>query len=359
MIELGFSWMTIGEMNKDKITCINNGQVLDKIEESLSNIRRCYDDSRNETTKIIWNIDKRCNNGCNICVYGESIMQATDKDELLSIADSILSVDVHNIDLSMGNGVNIEHIKAVIEHIKRKSKANISITATAEVLSQIGIVFLNKNVSEIEITYDYPHNKEWKSGIRPSNYNKENFELAKTFHKEKHKFKIIINIVLHKDMNVQELKTMLKDLNKNGFTKHNFLRLMPLGNLTLDSYPKGLYDRKFYEDVFKISNRNNPHIHCALRGLTNNKSFCRMGHSKLGISSNGDVYVCAWAEHIHKDDENPFYVGSLEEGGNLKQLLVNNDNFISIIEHGQTKDCKLFSFLQGRDMWSGTDKLYN
>lgn len=129
--------------------------------------------------------------------------------------------------------------------------------------------------------------------------------------------------------------------------------------LKLDDYPRKLYDRKFYEDVFKISKRNSPHIHCALRGLINKKSQCRMGYSKLGISPNGDVYVCAWAEHIHKDDENPFYMGNLEEDANLQRLLVNNSNFISIIEHRPTKDCKLFSFLQGRDMWSEADKLYN
>ena len=359
MENVGFSDMTIEQMNEDRTTAINNGKVLGIIEENLSGIRRLCDASKKERTKIIWNIDKRCNKGCNICVYGGASMPEVDKEELFSIADSILSVDVNNIDLSMGNVADVDNMKAVIERIKNNSKANISITATSDVLSEIGFEFLNKNISEIEITYDYPHDKEWKSGIRPVNYNKENIELAKSFYSKNPKFRITINIILHKDMNVQSLKAILKELNKNNFIKYNLLRLMPLGNVSLADYPSNLFDRKFYEDLFNVFKKSNPHIHCALRGLKKDQPLCRMGHSKLGISSNGDVYVCAWAEHINKDEDNPFYVGNLEERDNLKSLLVNNEKFISIIEHEQTKDCKLFSCLQGRNMWSGTDKLYN
>ncbi len=360
MEKIGFSDMTIGQMNEDRTTAVNNGKVLGVIEENLSGIRRLCDVSKKERTKVIWNIDKRCNKDCNICVYGGAPMSEIDKEELFFIADSILSVDVNNIDLSMGNGANVANMKAVIERIKNNSKANISITATSDILSEIGFEFLNKNISEIEITYDYPHDKEWKSGIRPVNYNKENIELAKSFYSKNPKFRITINIILHKDMNVQSLKAILRELNKNNFTKYNLLRLMPLGNVSLTDYPSNLFNRKFYEDLFNAFNKkSNPHIHCALRGLKKDQSLCRMGHSKLGISSNGDVYVCAWAEHINKDEDNPFYVGNLEESDNLKSLLVNNEKFISIIEHEQTKDCKLFSCLQGHDMWSGTDKLYN
>lgn len=359
MENIGFSGMTIEQISEDKTTAVNNGKVLSVIEENLSEIRRLCDISKKERTKIIWNVDKRCNKGCNICVYGRSSMSEIDKEELLSIADSILSVDVGDIDLSVGNEANVDDMKHLIEYIKGKSKINISITATSDILSEIGFEFLNKNISEIEITYDYPHDKEWKSGIRPVNYNKENIELAKSFYSKNPKFRITINIILHKDMNVQSLKAILRELNKNNFTKYNLLRLMPLGNVSLADYPSNLYDRRFYEDLFNAFKKSNPHIHCALRGLKNDQPLCRMGHSKLGISSNGDVYVCAWAEHINKDEDNPFYVGNLEESDNLKSLLVNNEKFISIIEHEQTKDCKLFSCLQGRDMWSGTDKLYN
>ena len=133
---------------------------------------------------------------------------------------------------------------------------------------------------------------------------------------------------------------------------------MPLGKTLNVTYPEQLKNRKYYLDIQNVIMPKNPHVHCALSCVYPSGTKCRMGISKLGISPSGEVYVCAWAEHIEKGHANPFYIGNIDEHENLRSMLLNNQQYLDIIRHPQTKDCKIFSHVQGSGIWSKSDKLY-
>lgn len=149
-----------------------------------------------------------------------------------------------------------------------------------------------------------------------------------------------------------------KNFRKLPVSNYNFLRLMPLGKTSNMAYPVQLQKRKFYSDMQSTIMTKSPHIHCALSCVYSSGKTCRMGISKLGISPNGDVYACAWAEHIGKEQNNPFYIGCLDEHENLRSMLLSSQDYLDIIKHEQSKDCKIFSHMQGNGIWSKSDKLF-
>jgi MoaA/NifB/PqqE/SkfB family radical SAM enzyme len=354
----GFKYMSLEEINSDRITNINNGRVLGIVEENKNQIKKVYDELLKEQSKIIWNIDKSCPNRCSICAYGNDLSPAPELEELKGIVDSIVSLDVNNIDLSMGDNANIENIKGIIVYLRKKSRMTISITATANLLSKFPFDFLNDNVSAIEVTYDYPHTLADKKDLRPAEYNKYNYDFIKSISKKRTKFKINVNIVLHNNLTKENLHSIFRNLKKLPVNNYNFLRLMPLGKTLNVTYPEQLQNRKYYLDIQNVIMPKNPHVHCALSCVYPSGTKCRMGISKLGISPSGEVYVCAWAEHIEKGHANPFYIGNIDEHENLRSMLLNNQQYLDIIRHPQTKDCKIFSHVQGSGIWSKSDKLY-
>lgn len=354
----GFKYMSLAEINSDRITNINNGRVLGIIEENKNQIKKAYDDYLKEQSKIIWNIDKSCPNKCSICAYGDDLSVAPDLEELKGIVDSIATLDVNTIDLSMGDGANIENIKETILYIKKTNKMSISITATAFLLSKFSFEFLNENINAIEVTYDYPHTVTDKKDLRPADYNKHNYDFIKSFSKKKPKFKISINVVIHNNLTKNSISSIYKIFKNLPVGSYTFLRLMPLGSTLSMAYPEQLQNRKFYSDMQNAIMTKKPHVHCALSCVFPSGTMCRMGISKLGISPTGDVYVCAWAEHIEKGQTNPFYIGNIDEFDDLRSMLLCNQNYLDIIRHPQTKDCKIFSHLQGNGIWSKSDKLY-
>lgn len=355
----GFKYMSLEEIYSDRITNINNGRVLGIVEDSKNQIKKAYDEYLREQSKIIWNIDKSCSNKCAICAYGDDLSAALDIEELKGIVDSFSSLDVNSIDLSMGDGANIDNIKETILYIKNTNRMNICITATANLLSKFPFDFLNDNVNSIEVTYDYPHTVSDKKDLRPADYNKQNYDFIKSVYKRKPKFKISVNVVLHSNLTRDNISSIYKNFRKLSVSNYNFLRLMPLGRISNMSYPEQLQNRKFYSDMQNAIMTKKPHIHCALSCVYPSGTMCRMGISKLGISPSGEVYVCAWAEHLEKGQSNPFYIGNIDEQDNLRDLLLQNQKYLDIIRHPQSKDCKIFSHIQGNEIWSKSDKLYN
>lgn len=354
----GFKYMSLEEINGDRITNINNGRVLGIVENIKSQIKKTYEDYAKEQSKIIWNIDKSCLNNCSICAFGNDLIPAPDIDELKGIVDSIASLDVKTIDLSMGDGADVDKIKEIVLYIKKTTKINVSITATARLLSIFPFDFLNDNIGEIEITYDYPHTVPDTKDLRPAEYNRHNYDFIKSFSKRKTKFKISVNVVLHKNLTQDNIHAIYKIFKKLPVSGYNFLRLMPLGKTSTSVYPIQLKKRKFYSDMQGAIMTKNPHIHCALSCVYPSGKTCRMGISKLGISPNGDVYTCAWAEHIGKEQNNPFYIGNIDEHENLKEMLLNSQDYLDLIKHEQSKDCKIFSHMLGNGIWSKSDTLF-
>lgn len=356
--ENGFKYLSLEEINADRNTNINNGRVLGIVEENKYQIKKAYDESLKEQAKIIWNIDKSCPNKCSICAYGNDLSAAPNLDELKGIVDSIASLDVNTIDLSMGDSANVNNIKETILYIRRTTRMIINITATAKLLSNFPFDFLDENVNAIEITYDYPHTLADKKDLRPVDYNKHNYDLIKSFSKRKPKFRVSVNIVLHNNLTKDNISSIYKNLKKLPVNNYNFLRLMPLGRTTSAAYPEQLQKRKFYLDIQNAVMTKKPHIHCALSCVYPSGTMCRMGISKLGISPSGEVYACAWAEHIEKGQANPFYIGNLDECDDLRSLLLRNQQYLHIIKHPQSRDCKIFSYVQGSGIWSKSDKLF-
>lgn len=354
----GFKFLSLEDISSDRITAINNGKVLSIIENNKTQIKKIYDEVAKMKSKIIWNIDKSCSNKCSICAYGNEQTEARGIDELKGMVESIASLDITNIDLSMGDGANVEIIKEIILYIKKNMESSINLTATAKLLSQFPFEFLNSNIAEIEITYDYPHTLLDKKDLRPTGYNKQNYDFVKELIKKKFNFKVSVNVILHENITQDIILAIHKNLKKIRINKYNFLRLMPLGNITYSFYPAQLQKKKFYLDISNAVMSKNPHIHCALSCAYSTGTVCRMGISKLGISPTGDVYTCAWAEHIRQEITNPFLIGNIEDYDDLRSMLIGNQHYLENISRPQSKDCKIFSYMESGDLWSQSDKLF-
>lgn len=352
--EQGYEYISVSELQNNKTTELHNGKVLNIVQDIMHKIKKLYESDRKQKTKLIWNVDKSCSNQCPICAYGgENLKIGTDNID--SILQSIQTIDIDEIDISMGNSVNVEAVKVIVQKLRKNKSLKISITANASVFYLLGLSFLNKNINEIEITYDYPK-EEGINKARPNDYNKSNLDLARNFMQSRPKFSIIANIVIHEQVTAEILKKIKKDLKEARIAKITYLRLMPIGNVDWSIYPRSLNLRKTYHLVQKDLQNNDIHLHCALRTALDASYKCRMGIGKLGLSPNGLLYMCAWAEHFKNNENNEFYLGNILDE-DCSEILSKNEAYNKYIQHPQTRQCKIFNVLLNRDFWDENEQL--
>lgn len=358
-----FEFKDVDFLLSDKTTFEKNGDVVEILKSNIDNILDIHNqNSQHKTSKIIWNIDKKCNNQCSFCAYG-----AQDKNKELELSDKKKVIDslkdlyINDIDFSVGNNPNIDHLKQTIIYTKKKyPHVRISLTATNEVLTALLTEndFIKKNISCIDISYDCPHNLN--DANRPRFFNEDNYKIAKELTNKKYAVKI--HTVINADTNAKSIRSIRQNLNKINISDILLIRLMPVGNQTISDYPKQLLNATFYQNLMTdLSTVKGIKYHCSLLGLKDksSKSPCELGCNKLGISDSGDIYVCPWAEHLN-DEDNPFLIGNVLEEENLKDLLLQSDLYKNIIEkkNNNQPHCKIFAHVLAKNMFYKEDILY-
>lgn len=355
-----FEYKTIDELLLDRLTIKYNEDVIVEIKENITTIERKLKNTIHSNTKIIWNFDKNCTKSCSFCAYGEiaSSHPKLTMDEAKQLINSLKSVNIDCIDLATGDSPEITQLKEIISQIKSKLNVKLCLTTTSEVIEKIDVKFIKKNIDTVEITYDYPKNKNFD--FRSKDYNNNNYRIAKDLIKQGVKIEALV--VLHNKMKFKDIVEIKRDLKTLGIKKILLLRLMPVGKQSIDDYPEELFKRSTFEKTLNLYQicSDGVKLHCALQGIQDVKNPCEMGTNKLGISYNGDVYSCPWGEHL-QGEANPFLIGNfINDALDLKSLLQGSINYQEIIQKTDLNQphCKIFSYLKELDIYSKSDELY-
>lgn len=360
----GFKLLSLDQMLADKTTANHNADVISMLKDHPDALGKIQNLCQQDKSKIVWNIDKICKKSCVFCAYGdqENISNSLTLIEKKEVIDSMESINIDHLDFATGDSPNISELKAVIRHSKAKLNSSLSLTATSEVLNDMGVDFIKEFLDYVEITYDYPKGKLNK--YRPESFSKNNHQIASNLIKNGVKVEALV--VLYKNLTKKNLKTIKTDLSKIGVEKILLIRLMPVGKQAIDEYPETLLHKKTYLETMGlnepfIKNNNLISIHCSLQGLEKKGGHtCELANNKLGISHSGDVYACPWAEHLN-DDTNPFLIGNaLHDAKHFYDLLRESNNFNEIMKnHGESQPhCKIFSYASSNDLFSKSDALY-
>lgn len=361
-----YEYKSIIEIKSDEPTIINNTIAVNSIQQNIQTIKRSIKMYANRRTGIVWNIDKNCNLNCTICAYGNHREKSMTLEQKKKVIDAMSVLDIDNIDFATGSSPNINELKKILEHAKDRLPNTVrKITATANVLQNIGIDFIKKNSIEVDITYDYPHLETSTSEHRPKDYNIQNFKIAETLIKQK--IKVHAHVVIHSNnTDIEFLQSITDKLNEIGINEILFIRLMPVGNQSYLEYPTILTQKSTYEGVLNITNdRNNADIelHCALQGLNDKKAPCQLGCRKLGISQNGDVFTCPWAEHLDVEKgKNPFFIGNIvSKNFSFMNTLMQSERYKNTLNRSieNQPHCKIFAYMNGEDMFSKQDTLFS
>jgi MoaA/NifB/PqqE/SkfB family radical SAM enzyme len=360
--ESGYTAYTLENLKKDSKTIMHNGDVIYQVESKINLISPLVNTKINGRTKIIWNLYKGCSNGCAFCAYGSSHGEQSELsvEKAKKIIDSLTYLNIKEIDIATGNEVDSSKLTEIIEYAVMKLHNKISLTTTSDVLMNIDKTFLKKKHINIEMTYDYPQeNSTFK--YRPKAYSEDNYKLAKSLISEG--ISVSALVVLHPDLNNAQLLKIKKDLSKLKITDVLFLRLMPVGKQSFNSYPSELKRKEYYSAASKIVKENKKYrFHCALSEIYDmeGKKYCDIGIDKLGIDAEGKVYACPWAEHIAHREDSPFYLGDLLLYENALSMLSESENYSRILKNASNygKACKVFTYLRSGDIFSNEDVLY-
>lgn len=363
--DLQYDFMTTKDMLQDEPTIKFNYDIIEHLSTKSTTIMKSLAKSKKSSSKIIWNIDKRCNKGCSICAYGDINSETSSLEEKIRIIDSLSSLHIDEIDISTGDSPDVEELRETIKYLTKETNIKrISLTTTSEVLIGLTFTFIKKHNLNIDITYDTPHQaKDRERKVRSERYSENNYNVVKDLFQNKIKNRVKAHVVLFEDTQPSNIKTIRNNLNKIGIKDILLIRLMPVGRQSIESYPDNLLKKKKYDNIIQglKSNSNGIRLHCSLRGLLGEKLPCELGINKLGISPDGNIYACPWAEHI-KTDENPFFLGNIiEEQTGVADIILKNDNYINILKNinNNQPHCKVFSYLYEGDIFGGKDPLYS
>lgn len=133
-------------------------------------------------TPLIWNITNKCPYSCSFCCLdaNSSIKDASLKDKLKIIEN--LDSPYLKIDVSGGEPLIDKEIFVILKKLSQKfGREKITITSTGKGLEKVNLTELEKYISEVGFTYDFPFEP---SPNRPINYNQHNLELAREVSKQ-------------------------------------------------------------------------------------------------------------------------------------------------------------------------------
>ncbi len=365
LISKKYKYKSIRELVENRETILNNTLAVTSIENNLQSIQKSVQCYSHRKTGIVWNIDKECDVNCRMCAYGTKIDRKMTLAQKKRVIDAMHDIDVNSLDFAVGSKVEIDELKEIILYAREIHPVmDIKLTATAVILEKIESDFFKNNNIGVDITYDVPTNLTSDSQYRPCSYNKENFKIAKDLITEG--VKVHAHVVIHEQNteHIEYLQEITGVLNKIGIEEILYIRLMPVGRLRLKDYPNVLLRKDSYSGLLAIV-KNDPDrlkLHCALQGLTGENVSCQLGCKKLGISPNGDVFSCPWAEHLDINNrKNPFYIGNIITSNfSFVNMLLRSDNYNDILKNNYKNQphCKIFAYLAG-GAFEYRDRLYS
>ena len=385
-----FSWKSKYELVKDIDTRLNNGDVVEIIDElSLLNQSKLAFKENVQSSfdvpsryRIIWNITSECYFLCPICATNsgndDSHKCSISYEDKLKILINLSSINgyIDHLDISGGDPLKNPDDRNIIKKINRLFPyTDVSVTTTGKALESISIDELLQTVKTCDITYDIPYNiciDEFKK-YREYQYNYTNFKQIERFSKSGVKIALNIHIpILPATIDKEIIATILEDLNHINPVQIKFIRLMPVGRMGVESYPSNYNPEQFLQFVqqiideksYKFKLAYNCSLGVKVQDTLASRGTCRhceMLKSKLGIDSCGHVYSCIWGayipEFLGKDPkENPFYLGDLKE--DTLYDIITSPKVIKLAKQLEQKadGCRVYGYVMDKEFsGSGVD----
>lgn len=340
-----FSWKSKYELGKDMNTQLNNGDVVSIIDElSLINQSQLAFQERTQSSyeissryNIIWNITNECYFNCPMCATnsGQQCTSPTSKKDKLLILLNLSSINgfIESLDISGGDPLKNKDDHEIIKKANQiLAYTDIKVTTTGKALEHLSVNEIMDTVKKCDITYDIPYevcNNKLQE-YREYYYNYYNFRQLEKFSNSGVKVELNIHIpILPVTIEENLIGMILEDIHRINPTEVKFIRLMPVGKMTIDKitdeYKPDEFLRMVHEIIYRKNYKFNISYNCSL-GVRIERSDnyaktvrnCGMLTKKLGIDCEGRVYACIWGAYIQefKDDkyeDNPFYLGDLKK----------------------------------------------
>lgn len=375
-----FSWKSKYELAKDMDTQLNNGDIVNIIDElSLINQSKLafkerslssYEISANYS--IIWNITNECFYKCPICATCSGTDQKCELDynQKMEILLNLASINgnIASLDISGGDPLKDANDRKLIRKAHQiLSFTDIKVTTTGKALESISVSEMLETVKKCDITYDIPFEvcSEELQAYREYNYNYYNYRQLEKFSNCGIKIELNIHIpILPVNINEELIAMILDDLNKINPSEVKFIRLMPVGRMKIEDIDNEYSPEKFLKYVGEYMKKKdykfNVKYNCSLgtrvmRGINENDTVkkCGMLERKLGIDCNGRVYTCIWGAYIQEYQgenykNNPFYLGDLRT--NTMYEILTNPTTIKMAKALEQKQsgCRVCAFVQSR-----------
>ncbi|GHV20111.1 hypothetical protein FACS189494_03220 [Spirochaetia bacterium] len=301
--EYGFKECSVDEMMQDIPTIRRNYEIIDKLKAQQNQIKIDYLALNRKKNKLVWNICERCDKKCGFCVYGDERTKSTQKIDISKMIHKLAVLKIDVIDISTGDSIDIEYLKDAIEKIKN-AKYSINLSATANVLSELGNEFLANHISTIKFSYTSSDNKMYKD-------NYDFISNLKNHLKNRGTVNYRALVVLDKELTKSIFYETIQKLSNIGVKDITLLRMMPIDQMMIDNYQKDISDTIDFLDYFtKNKEIENVNVHCAFGEFNSSKKSCNQGITKLGMSPNGNLYACPWDEYL-KSKSDRFKIGNI------------------------------------------------
>lgn len=342
-----FTWKSKYELGKDVDTQLNNGDVLQIMDElslitqSKSAFSEIYPTGFDvgAAYRIIWNITDVCDFNCPICATNSSCknVEKCDKATKLIILKNLSTISGHleALDISGGDPLKSAENREVIRQANQiLAYTRITVTTTGKALQNVPFDEIIQTVKNCEVTYDTPYNVCTPNlqNYREYEYNRNNYMALERFGASGVKINIRVNIPLLPavacDSNL--ISNLLEQVYLINPASVKFIRLMPVGRCKIEN-TNTLENAKNYlsnvektlaEKSYRFETIPNCSLGVKTKKTSGQKDFCRkceMLTHKLGIDCRGRVYSCIWGAYIEEfcqNDtylENPFYLGDLTQ----------------------------------------------
>ena len=340
-----FTWKSKYELGKDVDTQLNNGDVLQIMDELslITQSKSAFSEIRptgfdiGTAYRIIWNITDVCDFNCPICATNSSCanQEKCDKATKFVILKNLSTISGHleALDISGGDPLKDAENREVIRQANQiLAYTRITVTTTGKALQNVPFDEIIQTVKNCEVTYDTPYNvcNTDLQNYREYEYNRNNYMALERFGLSGVKINIRVNIPLLPavacDSNL--ISTLLEQVYLINPASVKFIRLMPVGRCKIENTNTLENAKKYLTDVenilseksYRFETAPNCSLGVKIKKRSGQKDFCRkceMLTHKLGIDCRGRVYSCIWGAYIEAfcdDDkylENPFYLGDL------------------------------------------------
>lgn len=241
-----FTWKSKYELGKDVDTQLNNGDVLQIMDElslitqSKSAFSEIYPTGFEvgSAYRIIWNITDVCDFNCPICATNSSCnnREKCNKNTKLIILKNLATLNGHleSLDISGGDPLKSPENREVIREANQiLAYTRITVTTTGKALQNVPFDEIVQTVKNCEVTYDTPYNvcNQKLQNYREYEYNRNNYMALERFGASGVKINIRVNIPLLPAL-AQEphlIDNLLEQVYMINPASVKLIRLMPVG----------------------------------------------------------------------------------------------------------------------------------